>query len=110
LECEFYPIYWDKKLAYEDSLVAIMLILLRMNVDEAIDALISVAHSIFPEESQDVNDKERNSKVLKEVIEDLLQARGVPLNAKMYEKDRPEMRCKGFVRFLYGLFPKLRSH
>jgi len=87
-----------------------MLALLRMNVDDAIDALISVAHSIFPEESQDVNNKERNSKVLKEAIEDLLQTRGVPLNAKMYEKDRPETRCKVFVRSLYNLFPKFRSH
>jgi hypothetical protein len=35
---------------------------LRMNVDDAIDALINVATAIFPEGSQDVTDPEANSK------------------------------------------------
>jgi len=70
---------------------------LRMNVDEAVEALIGVATTIFPGGSQSTNDPVRNSEVLKEAIEGLLQTRGVSVNAKMYEADRPQARCKVFV-------------
>ena len=67
---------------------------LRMNVTDAIDALITVATAIFPEGSQEVPDPETNSKNLKEAIEDMLRTRGLPVNAKMYERSSPETRCK----------------
>ena len=86
-----------QKLTIIDSLVALMLGHLRMNVDDAIDALIAVATAIFPEGSQDATDPETNSRKLKEVIEDMLQTRGVPLAAKMYERNSPQTRCKVYV-------------
>jgi hypothetical protein len=78
----------------DGSLVAIMLGHLRMNVNEAIDALITVATAIFPEGSQEVPDPEPNSKKLKNAIEDMLETRGLPVNTKMYERDSPPTRCK----------------
>jgi hypothetical protein len=67
---------------------------LRMNVDEAIDSLITVATAVFAEGPQDVADPEANSKNLNESIEEILQIRSIPLNAKMYERNRPKTRCK----------------
>jgi hypothetical protein len=67
---------------------------LRMNVDEAVDALITVATTVFGEDSQDPVDPVTNSKHLKEAIEELLQTREIPVDSKMYERDRPQTRCK----------------
>jgi hypothetical protein len=67
---------------------------LRMNVDDAIDMLITVTTAIFPEGSQDVPDPETNSRKLKEVIEDMLQTRGLAVNTRMYERDSPQTGCK----------------
>jgi hypothetical protein len=76
------------------SLVAIMLGRLRMNVNDAIDALLAVATAIFSEGSQEVPDPEINSKKLKGAIEDMLQTRGLPLNTKMYDRNSPQTGCK----------------
>ena len=65
-----------------------------MNVDDAIDALITVTTAIFPEGSQDVPDPETNSKKLKEMIEDMVQTRGLLVNTKMYERGSPQTACK----------------
>jgi hypothetical protein len=78
----------------DDSLVALMLGRLRMNVDDAIDALIAVTTAIFPEGSQDVPDPETNSRKLKEAIEDILQTRGLAVNTKMYERNSPQPGSK----------------
>ena len=67
---------------------------LRMGVDDAIDALITVTTAIFPEGSQEAPDPETNSKKLKEAIEDMLQARGLAVNTKMYERSSPQTGCK----------------
>jgi hypothetical protein len=67
---------------------------LRMNVTDAIDALVTVAATIFPEGSQEVSDPNANSRKLKDAIEDMLQTRGLPVNVKMYERSSPETRCK----------------
>jgi hypothetical protein len=67
---------------------------LRMNVDDAIDALINVATAIFPEGSQEVIDPETNSTKLKEAIENMLQTRGLAVNIKMYERNSPLTGCK----------------
>jgi hypothetical protein len=84
-------------------MVAIMLGYLRMNVDEAIDALITVATAIFPEGSQGIGDPEANSRNLKDAIEDMLQARNIPVNTKMYERCQPQPRCKVYVYSLTSL-------
>jgi hypothetical protein len=81
---------------------------LRMNVDEAIDALINVASAVFAEESQDVIDPEANSEHLEESIEEMLQTRGIPFNAKMHERDHPQTRCKVYVYSSYTFIPRTR--
>jgi hypothetical protein len=70
---------------------------LRMNVNEAIDALLEVALSVFPEGSQQTSDPETNSRNLKMSIERLLQARGLPPDTKMVDRSRPSMRCNVYV-------------
>jgi hypothetical protein len=79
----------SRKLTNGHSLVSVMLGHLTMNADEAIDALITVATTIFPEGSQDVPELEANSKNLKDAIEEMLQTKGISVNAKMHERDRP---------------------
>jgi len=70
---------------------------LRMNVDDAIDALIAVATAIFPEGSEEVIDPETNSRKLKDAIEDMLQIRGIAVNTKMCERNSPQTGCKVYV-------------
>ena len=57
-----------------------------MNIEETIDALITVATAVFVDGSRDLNDKGRNSEKLREAIEDLLQSRGIPIATKMHER------------------------
>jgi hypothetical protein len=82
------------KLNVDDSLVAIMLGYLRMNVEEAINALLTVATAVFAEGSQATVDPDANSKNLKESIEGILQTRKIPIKTKMYERDRQQTGCK----------------
>jgi hypothetical protein len=81
-----------------------MLGLLRMSVDEAIEALLVVAFSVFPEVSQQPSDRETNSRNLKESIESLLQARKIPLDTKLHDRNRLSTRCKVYVSTSYWLF------
>jgi len=74
-----------------------MLGLLRMKVDEAIEALFAVACTVFPDGSQAVLDRERNIHNLKEAIEALLEQRGFSPDLKMSEQSRPSERCKVWV-------------
>jgi hypothetical protein len=76
------------------SFVSLVLGRLRMNVDDAVDALLNVAAAIFPEGSQEVANPEANSEALKETIEDMLQTRGLAVNTKMYERNNPRTGCK----------------
>jgi hypothetical protein len=76
------------------SLVVLLLGRLRMNVNEAIDALIAVATVIFPESSQGVADPETNLRGLKDAIENVLRTRGLPVNTKMYDRNSPQTGCK----------------
>jgi hypothetical protein len=85
-----------------------MLGLLKMTVDEAIEALITVATAVFAGDSQDVVDQESNSENLKNAIEEVIQIRELPVNTKMYERDRPQTRCKVYVYSHYAIhFPQL---
>jgi hypothetical protein len=65
-----------------------------MNVGEAIDTLLDVASTIFPEGSQQTPNLELNTSNLKEAIEGVLQRRGVSLETKMNDPNRPPTRCK----------------
>jgi hypothetical protein len=68
-----------------------------MNVNEAIDTLLEVASAIFPEDSQQTPNLETNTRNLREAIEGVLQRRGVPLETKMNDPNRPPTRCKVYV-------------
>lgn len=65
-----------------------------MNVSQAMDSLEAVASAVFQEGSQEVIDKEVNSERLERVIEDILQQREIPVDAKMYDSSRPAAQCK----------------
>jgi hypothetical protein len=93
LEGEFHVIQ-SRKLTNDGSLVAVMLGHLRMNVEEAIDGLITVATTVFPEGSQDIPEPETNSTNLKGAIEEILQTKEITVNAKMHARDGPQNRCK----------------
>jgi hypothetical protein len=69
----------------------------RMNINEAIEALLNVALAVFPEGSQQTANSEANSNKLRVAIEDMLQTRQIPLDTKMNDPSRPQMRCKVFV-------------
>ena len=68
-----------------------------MNVDDAIDGLVSVAAAVFPDQPPAMPDKEDNLKKLKEAVGDLLQARDISLDTKMNDKRRPSGKCNMYV-------------
>jgi hypothetical protein len=70
---------------------------LRMNVGQAIGALVSLASMLFPEVSDGAFDREENLAILKQVIEDTLQARGFAPDTKMNDTVRPATRCKVYA-------------
>jgi hypothetical protein len=76
------------------SLAAFMLGNLRMTVDEAIDALLTVASAVFPNDPDTEPSPEINMHNLKEAIGDMLESRGIPVNTKMFDKGRPPVKCK----------------
>jgi hypothetical protein len=78
------------------SLVAILLGHLRMNVDEAIEALLHVALAIFPGDPTKTDPETRTGR-LRESVENLLQTRGIPLDRKMQEKGEEPAGCKVYV-------------
>ena len=65
-----------------------------MNVDQAVNALFDVISAVFPENPQETSTPETNSRKLKKAIEDMLQAREVPLSTKMRDPNRPQPQCK----------------
>jgi hypothetical protein len=77
-------------------MVAILLGHLRMNVDEAIEALLDVALTIFPGDPPNSNPEAR-TRQLRESVERLLQTKGVPLDQKMQEKGEGPIGCKVYV-------------
>jgi hypothetical protein len=65
-----------------------------MNIHQAIDAVVAVASLVFPEGSRKAINQNENSQNLKAVVEGMLKARDIPLDAKMYEPSRPPSMCK----------------
>ena len=78
-------------------LVAVLLAHLRMNVDEAIDALLNVALAIFPNNPDPVLDPEMRIRRLGESVEAILQTRGIPPDRKMQDTSEDSIRCKVYV-------------
>ncbi|KIM28913.1 hypothetical protein M408DRAFT_58937, partial [Serendipita vermifera MAFF 305830] len=71
------------------ALIAIMLGHLRMTADEAMEALHTLASTVFPESLQNVMGPEQRTSVLKEAIEHILVQKGELPDTKMYEENRP---------------------
>ncbi|KIM31633.1 hypothetical protein M408DRAFT_63973 [Serendipita vermifera MAFF 305830] len=90
-ECDLYPAdYFD----IMGGLVTILLGYLKMNVDDAIDALVSVASAVFPPDAYEASDREENLNNLKEAVEALLEEKNVPLDMKMHDRRQPSTNCK----------------
>jgi len=67
---------------------------LRMDVEEATNALITIADSVFPEGSDGKLDRELNTRRLKEAVGEMLLGKGISLDTKMNDVRRPAARCK----------------
>ncbi len=74
-----------------------MLGYLRMNVDDAIENLLSVASAVFPHEVYEEADREANMKRLQASIQKLLESRGMPIDTQMHDKRQPPAKCKVYV-------------
>jgi hypothetical protein len=68
-----------------------------MSITQAIDAIDAVTSVVFPEGSQEPINQSENFQNLKAVVEGMLRARDIPLDAKMYEPSRSLSRCKVLV-------------
>jgi hypothetical protein len=90
--------------------MALMLGRLRMNMSQAMEELEAVASTVFLEDSQDTIDREGNSKRLEDVLEDMLQAREIPLDAKMNDRNRAAVKCKVYVLSMLYFLPYLTTH
>jgi hypothetical protein len=78
-------------------LVAILLGYLRMNVDEAIDTLLEVALTIFPDNPHSEVDRETRTRLLGESVKSILQTRGIPPDRKMQDTSEESVGCKVYV-------------
>ena len=84
-------------LSQATRLVAVMLGLLRMKVDQAIDELLAIAPAVFRNAPQGTIDRDENSRRLKLAVEGMIEAEEVSLDTKMHEPMRPPGRCKVLV-------------
>jgi hypothetical protein len=75
-----------------------------MTVEDAIDALLAIAASVFPYDPDTKEAPEMNMLNLKSAIEDILERRGIPVDTKMNDKRGPSTKCKVYVfyRSRYG--------
>jgi hypothetical protein len=80
-------------------LVAFLLGHLRMNVDEAIEALLNVALAVFPDSPDSEPDQETHTRQLSESVKNILQTRGIPPDRKMQDTSEESVGCKVYVRF-----------
>jgi len=82
-----------------------MLGLLRMSVSQTMEELVTIASSVFRSGSQNAVDKEERSYRLKQVIEGMVVAEGLPLDSKMYDPSRPISTCRVSVHSEYFVYP-----
>jgi hypothetical protein len=76
-----------------------MLGLLRMTMNQAIDAVVAITSAVFPDGSREAADRIENSQNFKAVLESILQARHISVDIKMFERSRPPSTCKVSVHF-----------
>lgn len=75
------------------GLIAIMLARLRMSVEEASEEFFTITEEVY---KNDALDSPERSRRLRQCMEDLLQRRELPLDAKLLE-EAPDDCCVGFV-------------
>ncbi|KIM22350.1 hypothetical protein M408DRAFT_49170, partial [Serendipita vermifera MAFF 305830] len=75
-------------------LVAFMLGHLRMNVNQVIDALFALIALLSFDDSEDNINRERNSTILREFLESMIQKRGISPETKMNDTNGPSYRSK----------------
>ena len=78
-------------------IVALLLGHFRMNLNEAVRTLLEVVSAVFLKEPQQAIDRDAKSKQLKEAIENILEARDIPLDTKMNDPERTLTKCKVYV-------------
>jgi hypothetical protein len=76
-----------------------MIGLLRMTMNQAIDAVVAITSAVFPDGSREAADRSENSQNFKAVLESILQARHISVDIKMFERSQPPSTCKVSVRF-----------
>ena len=89
---------------YSCRLAVVALGLLRMNVNQAIDAVVAVASAVFPEDSHEAIERSERSRNLKAVVEGMLQARKIPVDTKMYDPIH-RSKCKVLVHSNHPRLP-----
>jgi hypothetical protein len=87
------------------SLVTLLIGHLRMNLNDAVDTLLEVASAVFPEVPQRTVDRDTNTNKLRKAVEDVLEARNIPLDTKMNDPQGPPSKCKVYVFPLSHIFP-----
>lgn len=81
---------------YSDRLIVILLVVLRMTVDEAIVEFVIICLAVFGEQSKGYKPQERMEK-LQATVENLLRRREIPIDAKMLDPEREGTKCLGYV-------------
>jgi hypothetical protein len=81
-------------LTHMPSFAALMLGYLRMTVDEAINALLTITRAVFVCDLDVEASLESNMKKIKSAIEDMLRARNIQGDTKMYDKSAQAVKCK----------------
>ena len=74
-----------------------MLGYLRMNVDQALDAILTIVSAVFPYDPEAEITAETNTRNLVAAVEDMLQAIGVPLDTRLHDKRLANPKCKVYV-------------
>jgi hypothetical protein len=68
-----------------------------MTIDQALDALLKIACTVFPGDSDRKFPVEVNMMNLRKAIEDLFQAQEIPVGTKMNDKTRQSPKCKVYA-------------
>jgi hypothetical protein len=89
------------------SLAAFMLGYLRMTVDEAINALLTITHVVFVSALDVEATPESNMKKIKAAIENMLRTRNIQPDTKMYDKSVQPVKCKVCASLQSGIFSPL---
>ncbi|PVF92937.1 hypothetical protein CPB86DRAFT_743500 [Serendipita vermifera] len=75
--------------------IAMMLGLLRMNLDDAIDGLLTLTSSLFPlGDSEKIQALDKNLQTAKDAIEDILQSHDIPPDIKLNDERLRSCRSK----------------